>query len=147
MREPYKPVELLWVQIFALIVTSSLILESVLLLCSCLRQLVQFDGNLDGFLWVLFPFVSDRTEKETTERIVPIVLERLCAKYRLFWCNPNIRTNLSSSYVVADKHEILHHFESEQVWMTTWLRSGAFAMAEHHVWLLAFLGMSCRHLQ
>ena len=43
-----------------------LILESDLLLCSCLRSLVKFGGKLDGFLWVLFPFVSDRTENDTT---------------------------------------------------------------------------------
>ena len=44
----------------------------------------------------------------------PIVLERLCAKYRLFWCNPNIRTILSSNYVRAGLHEILHRSGSGQ---------------------------------
>ena len=87
-------------------------------------------------------------------RIVPKMIQRsvsfqlfwrcFCAKYRLFWCNPKIRTILSSSYCVAGLHEILHHFESDQelinkflshqffAW-TPWLGSGAFAMAEHHV--------------
>ena len=58
VREPYKPVELLWVQILAVIVTSFLILESDLLLCSCLQLLVKFLDLFCDSLHVLLVHVS-----------------------------------------------------------------------------------------
>ena len=67
----------------------------------------------------------DGTENDTTQRIVPVVLERHCALYRLF-------SILLSSHVESGMHEILLHSGSG-------LGSGAFAMAEHHAWLLVFL--------
>ena len=90
--EPYKPVEPLWVQILAIIMSSFRFL-------SLTRFFVHADNSPCCLMviWALFllglsPFVSDRTENDTTLRIVPSVLERHRAKYRLFWRNPNIRT-------------------------------------------------------
>ena len=44
------------------------------------NSLCCLDGNLGAFLLGLSPFVSDRTENDTTLCIVPIVLEKHCAE-------------------------------------------------------------------
>ena len=66
MWEPYKPVELLWVQILAVIVSSFWFLSLTCFFVHANNSPCSLMVIWAPFYWVLFPLVSDRAENDTT---------------------------------------------------------------------------------